>query len=217
MITDKFNDEITQINEGESFYVTLIASGFAAGTDISYTITGVVPEDLSGTDTRLTGIFNNEVMTREFNIVNDLSTDGKKNMVFTTNFNNPAIFTDVSATLLINDTSQSPEYKTASNMSHPNQASTFQIIFEITNYSLLTSTQKHEQLSFMATVINSEGVSVTENAISGLFSGRIISSNGTFSALTGIMSHTFTYTCLTPDKDTFLFTIGNSSTTLKFN
>ena len=46
-ITDMFNITITQINEGETFKVTLITSGIADTTDISYTITGVRPEEIS--------------------------------------------------------------------------------------------------------------------------------------------------------------------------
>ena len=217
LITDLFNNEITQINEGESFTVTLITSGIAEGTDIRYTITGIIPEDLSGMDTSLDGIFNESSITRTFNMLNDSSTDGQKNMVFTTNFNDPAVILDVSANIFINDTSQSPIYQTSSNIANPKSGSIFRIVFSIINYPKLTETQKNEQLNYTVTVTDIGGVSVVPSqAIDGPVSGRIISSKGTLSS-SGIMYHYFTYTCQTTDVNTFLFTIGNSSTTLTLN
>jgi len=218
IITDLFNRDITQINEGESFKVTLITSGLAVGTDIIYRITGVVPEDLSGDNTSLTGVFKvGNDMTRIIDLLNDNTSDGNKNMVFTTNFNDPTNILDVTASILINDTSQSPQYQTASTITKPKFGSIFRMAFEITNYLILTETQKNEQISFIATVVdNRDGNIITASAIDGRLSGRIISKNGILSS-SGIMTHFFDYTCKTTEVSTFIFNIANTTSVLTLN
>ena len=102
-------------------------------------------------------------------------------------------------------------------IANPKSGSIFRIVFSIINYPKLTETQKNEQLNYTVTVTDIGGVSVVPSqAIDGPVSGRIISSKGTLSS-SGIMYHYFTYTCQTTDVNTFLFTIGNSSTTLTLN
>ena len=155
-------------------------------------------------------------MTRTFTIINDSTTDGPKNMVFTTNFNNPTVIMDVYASILINDTSQSPKYQTTSSLANPGAGTSFRIVFAITNYSILTEAQRNEQLNYVATVTDSNGANVTSSSIEGSLSGRIISSNGILSA-SGSMTQTFMYRCITTATDTFRFTIGNVTTTLRLN
>jgi len=209
-ITDLTDNVISTINEGESFKVSLITKGIADTTDVSYTITGIVPVDLLGSQDT-TGVFNVSNNTRQFSILNDLSTDGSKYMVFTTNFNDPLIL-DVSASIFINDTSQSPDYQVTSNVVSPQNGSSFIISFKIANYSFLTETQKNEQLSYTATLQNPSGI---HNKISGPLQGRIISSNGTLTQ--SGMIHSFVYTLKTSEQNTFIFTMGGKSLQVNLN
>jgi hypothetical protein len=211
-ITDLTDKVISTINEGESFKVSLITNGIADTTDVSYTITGIVPVDLLGSQ-EMTGVFNVSNNTRQFRILNDFSTDGSKYMVFTTNFNDPLIL-DVSASILINDTSQSPDYQVTTNVTNPQNNSAFIISFRITNYSLLTETQKNEQLSYTATLLDPSGIL---NKIRGPLYGRIISSNGKLTQNSTGMIHTFEYTCLTSESNTFIFRMGGKSLQVNLN
>ena len=220
VITDPNGYVVTQVNEGGSFIANLITSGFAIGTDISYSITGIDALELSGNDTRLTGTFITDTnMSRVFTIVNDFTVDGAKTMNFTTIFNDESIM-DVTASILVNDTSQSIQYKTNSSTTTSKAGSPFTITLQITNYSLLTVTQQNTALFYTAGILKSNSLTELESDnesgkyITGKYKGGVVLSSGTL--VNGIMSFYFSYSCIQGGGRKFMFVIPGTanSTTL---
>lgn len=100
----------SQVNEGDSFTITLTTANVAQGTDLDYTVTGITSDDLSAGS--ITGTFTvdaNGEATQTFTAIADSTTEGDE--TFTISLDNGAASTSVT----INDTSLTPSQKPALN------------------------------------------------------------------------------------------------------
>ena len=98
-ITYTLTPSATTVDEGDTFTVTLDVSGGINGVQLPYTITGVSTVDLGNTS--LTGTFTVGSDTQKtFTIAEDAVTEGTETFTITLND-----FTDVNASVTINDTS----------------------------------------------------------------------------------------------------------------
>jgi hypothetical protein len=216
-ITDVSDNVITQINEGGTFKFTLVTSGVDSGKDISYNITGITRDLISSDNTLLSGVFNVDVlMSRTIAIGKDLTTTGNKTFVVSTNLGDPNNILDQYASIIINDTSQSPNITISSTVDRPRVGTYFSIIVAITNYNFLTDVQKGEQLhyKFYTGTLELEDTTkdITVISVPGTTTlatdGIIILRNGQYSAINSYMNHTFTFLCKTVVQKTFTFLLG---------
>jgi len=98
-ITYTLSPSVTEVDEGDSFTVTISTDGGLNGTQLPYTITGVSSVDISNQS--LTGSFTiGSDMSKTFNIANDTATEGEEVFLMTLDD-----YTDVTASVTINDTS----------------------------------------------------------------------------------------------------------------
>lgn len=211
-ITDVSDNVITQINEGGTFKFTLVTSGVDSRKDISYNITGITRDSISISDnTLLSGVFNvGGQMSRTITIENDLTTTGNKTFVVSTNLGDLNIL-DQYASIIINDTSQSPNITISSTVDRPRMGAYFSIIVAITNYNFLTDVQKGEQLHYKfytGTLEDTNADISVPGTTNPATDGIIIIRNGQYSAINSYMNHTFTFLCKTADQKTFTFLLG---------
>lgn len=218
IITDTSDNIITQINEGGTFKFTLVTAGVDSKKDISYNITGITRDSISSGDTSLSGVFRgvDSPMSRTITIGKDLTTTGNKTFVVSTNLGDLNIL-DQYASIIINDTSQSPNITISSTVDRPRWGAYFSIIVAITNYNFLTDVQKGEQLhyKFYTGTLELEDttnditvISVPGTTANLATDGIVILRNGQYSAINSYMNHTFTFLCKTADQKTFTFLLG---------
>lgn len=103
-ITYDLSADRTTVNEGGTINFTLRTTGLTNGSQVTYNITGIQKEDLSGSNASLTGVFTiqNNVGVVSLNIKADETTEGPETLRLTIQ-QDPSIFVEV----IINDTSVS--------------------------------------------------------------------------------------------------------------
>ena len=118
-------ENLDNVNENESFYVILKTDNIPDYTDISYTITGIEPEDISGG--QLQGSFHviNSSANVQFFINADRTTEGGQHFLLSiTDYIN-----DISGLqIYINDTSTYPRYDLSVNKTVINEGDTFTVM-----------------------------------------------------------------------------------------
>ena len=220
-ITNTNGDKITEINEGETFIVSLVVRHIVIGTQIPYEITGVDYSDFVGeTSTDLNNSFTvtetEGTMSRTFVLRDDQTTDGDKTMTFTIPIDD-TMGDDIVETLTIRDTSQHPIISVLSDKSGvtddtTNDANEFNITIEIENFTNLTSLQKAQQYRYKVT-----GASTPDDFTGDLALGFIRLSNATINEY-GKYTITKTYNCVTDESKTFTFTLSTgASVSVEFN
>ena len=97
--TYNLSRNISNVNEGDSFTITLTTQGVDNGVTVPYTISGVEPADID--DAPLTGNFtiNNNTATKTFNVTEDFTTEGNETFTLTLNGQSESI------SVILNDTS----------------------------------------------------------------------------------------------------------------
>lgn len=218
-ITDLLDNTISQINEGGTFKFSLTTSGVNKGEDISYNITGITRDSLSGIDTLLSGVFKvDDNMSRVITIGKDLTTNGNKTFVISTDIRDSLVL-DQYASIVINDTSQSPEISLSSTVDRPKKDGYFSVILAITNYDLLTDVQKGEQMHYYLST-GGESSDTKTDLTATASEGILILRNGVYSTTTSSMNHTFSFLCKTPEQKNFTFLLGGAggqSLTVRLN
>ena len=222
--SDIYENAITQINEGSMFNVWLSTSGVDPGSTIYYNIHGMNSIDFVSDATYsnvLNGSFtindSGSSTKRSMKIINNKSSDGDRNMIFATAFNDANLL-DVSSGILVNDTSQSPIYTIGSTISRPTIGQLFKIVFSIQNYSFLTEQQTSQQFRYVASV---SPPSTYVECIEGIRSDIIVLNAGTIESVPGSsirrMTHSFSYRCKTSQPVLFTFTIAGKKFDISMN
>ena len=215
-ITNTNGEAITEINEGETFIVSLEVAYLDTDAVIPYEITGIEYSDLVGeTSTNLNSSFIvGNTMSRTFVLRDDQTNDGEKTMAFTIPLDD-AIGDDVVQTLVIKDTSQSPIIKVGASkngvpIGNDTNKNDFDITITIENFTMLTSLQKAQQYRFSISGVDNADISNASRL------GFIRLSN----AIEDGDDYTITksYTCTTDDTKTFTFTLNTvGSVSVEFN
>lgn len=220
-ITNINGDLITEINEGETFIVSLEVAYVDVGTQIPYEITGIDYSDFVGeTSTDLNNSFTvteiGVTMSRTFVLRDDQTNDGEKTMTFTIPIDD-SMGDDIVETLSIKDTSQHPIISVLSDKSGvtddtTNNENQFNITIEIENFTNLTSLQKAQQYRYKVT-----GASTPNDFTGDLALGFIRLSNATIND-SNQYTITKTYNCVTSESKTFTFTLNTvGSVSVEFN
>jgi hypothetical protein len=216
-ITNTNGDEITEINEGETFIVSLEVAYLDTNSEIPYVITGIDYSDLVGeTSINLNSSFIvGNTMSRTFVLRDDQTNDGDKTMAFTIPLDD-SIGDDVVQTLVIKDTSQSPIIKVGASkngvpIGNDANKNNFDITITIENYTMLTSLQKAQQYRYTISGVTNADIS-NESLL-----GFIRLSNATVND-GGNYTITKTYTCGTDETKIFTFTLNTvGSVSVEFN
>ena len=211
-LTDSFGNNITNINEGESFHVILRSYGTGRPVDISYTITGIEEVVLMGSDTSLKGVFSSDSpLQRTLTVREDLTINQVGRFItFTTEVGDPTTTAEVSATININDTSQAPSFTLSADTTYNIRKNTsFIITLTVTNYTLLTKAQQAQQYKYTGIfkVNEQEVVNVGYLDENTKTNGIIVLNAGTSGVST--MTFKFPFTCATNDKVTFVFNFSD--------
>lgn len=198
--------EITSINEGETFTVTLLTQGIDNDTTIDYYIGGsnITIDDFS------TNVFTGQfivgsTMSRDYTVRRDKNTEGIETATFNISIEGEP---DVIGSLEINDTSQSPDYNLNSVTTHIDSASTgdenkFNILFSIENRDTINAENP-------LTLSRYESYNVT-GVTSGDVSGEL---SGILSLLT---DHTLSFEKIGNDIKTFVFSIAGKILSVGLN
>ena len=218
-ITDVSDNVITQVNEGGTFKFSLATSGVESGKDISYNITGITRDLISSENTLLSGVFTvDDTMSRTITIGKDFTTNGNKTFIVSTNLGDPLIL-DQYASIIINDTSQSPTITISSTVDRPQNNEYFSVIVSITNYNFLTDIQRGEQMRYFLSTGGTDGDTSVDLSVPAA-DGILILRNGVYSTITSSMNHTFLFLCKTKEQKTFTFLLGGEggqSLTVRLN
>ena len=198
--------EITSINEGETFTVTLLTQGIDNDTIIDYYIGGsnITIDDFS-TNTFTAQFTVGSTMSRDYTVRRDKHTEGIETATFNISIEGEP---DIIGSLEINDTSQSPDYNLSSeNVSYISSAidTSFNIVFSITNRHIINAenplTLNRNETYFVSGVTN-------ENVNGDLY--------GLLSLTT---DHTLTFLKIGSNTDpkTFVFSIAGQSHSIGLN
>lgn len=127
--TYQLSRSVAQVNEGDTFTITLTTTNVANGTNIPYTITGVTSEDID--EASLSGFFSivNNTDTITVTTTADSSTEGPETFTLTLNSITPT--TTISVT--INDTSLTRTYQLGTNVQSVNEGGSFTVTLTTTN------------------------------------------------------------------------------------
>ena len=125
--TYNLSSNVSTVNEGGNFTITLTTVGVADGTTVPYTITGIQEEDIAES---LTGNFtiNNNIATATFNVIFDYKRDSDVSnySYFTETFTLTLDNGQASQSVTINDTSQE-NYILSSDVTSVNEGGSFTI------------------------------------------------------------------------------------------
>jgi hypothetical protein len=127
--TYQLSRSVSQVNEGDTFTITLTTTNVANGTNVPYTITGVASEDID--DASLTGSFSIVNNTDTITVITtaDSSTEGPETFTITLNSITPTNAISVT----INDTSLTRTYQLGSNIQSVNEGGSFTVTLTTTN------------------------------------------------------------------------------------
>lgn len=169
---------LTNVNEGESFYATLVTDNVENNTSIDYAITGVNASDLLG------GLLRGSVIVGSSNVIlftiaKDTTTDGEKIMRLST----VGLAVDSDVFIVLNDTSQQPTYTlTIEGLNSKKEGDTCVFVLSVKNYTILTSIQQQQQLSY--------SVFPSGMTDSASFGSIVLSAGNLFN---NVMVHTFSF------------------------
>lgn len=127
--TYQLSRSIAQVNEGDTFTITITTTNVANGTNVPYTITGVTTEDIDNAN--LTGFFSIVDNTDTITVITteDNSTEGPETFTLTLN----SITPNTAISVTINDTSLTRTYQLDSNIQSVDEGGSFTITLTTTN------------------------------------------------------------------------------------
>jgi hypothetical protein len=205
VIMDLNGNTIHRANEGESFQVKLNTND--VNSDIEYIITGA-GIDLNDLSNSLIGTFEKNNRIKTFKLKDDLTTEGDERMTFTLLLNVPNH--DISASIVIKDTSESPQYLLTSNTNQviSNTNNNFNLTFALKNFDAISADVRSENIEYIVSV---NSTSSKELDVSGMKYG--------FVNFRDVSSCVFNYVLLsdTDTYGTFLFTIAEQSISIQMN
>jgi hypothetical protein len=127
--TYELSRSIAQVDEGDTFTITLTTTNVVNGTNIPYTITGVSEEDIDNAS--LTGFFSivNNTDSITVTTTEDSSTEGPETFTITLNGITPTNAISVT----INDTSLTRTYQLDTNVQSVNEGDSFTVTLTTAN------------------------------------------------------------------------------------
>jgi len=124
----------TNVNEGNTFVITLTTVGVSNGTSVPYSITGVSSSDIANASLTGNFVIQNNANSVTFTVTSDLSTEGSETFALGLT-STPATNTTVS----INDTSVTPTYTLSRSAASVNEGGSFTITLTTTGVNNGTS------------------------------------------------------------------------------